>query len=105
MTEPPEDQEGATVHLVWEVEDETVQFANRFLIQHQPNEFVLTVGQLVLPPVLGTPEERAAQIRKIEYLPIRVLGRYGFTRDRLVELIDILQENLQKHDARTEQPE
>jgi hypothetical protein len=30
-------------------------FANHFLVQHQLNEFVVTLGQVTGPPVVGSP--------------------------------------------------
>lgn len=66
---------------------------------------MLTLAQFVPPPIVGSPEEREEQIRKLDYLAVRVVGRYGFTRDRLVELIAILQENLEKHDAKASEEE
>ncbi len=88
------------VPLVWEDVDQAIVFANQFLIQHQKGEFVMTVGQVIQPPVLGTIEEREEQISRINYVPVRILGRYGFSRQRLVELISVLQDNLEKHDQR-----
>jgi len=94
------DDETVSIPLVWEeADDRSVVFANQFLIQHQPDEFVLTVGQLVPPPLLGTDEEKREQLARVSYVPIRVIGRYGLTRRRIEELIAVLQENLERHDA------
>ena len=88
---------------MWEeADDHSVVFANQFLIQHQPDEFVLTVGQLVTPPLLGTDEEKREQLARVSYVPIRAIGRYGLTRRRIEELIAVLQENLERHDAMME---
>jgi hypothetical protein len=88
------------IPLVWEeTEDRPAIFANNFLVQHQPDEFVLTVGQVLTPPLVGTPEERRAQLDRVSYVPIRILGRFAFTRRRMVELIAVLQQNLERHDA------
>ena len=87
------------VSLVWEDADErAIVFANQFLIQHQPDEFILSVGHVAPPPFLGTEEERREQLARLNYIPIRVLGRFGMTRRRLVELISVLQANLERHD-------
>jgi hypothetical protein len=53
-----------------------VMFANHFLVQHQLNEFVVTLDQVTL-------------------------ARTGLTRDRMVELIGILQTTLLEHDRTT----
>lgn len=83
-------------------EDEPILFANQFVIQHEKNEFVLTVGQLQPPILLGSPEERKEQAKKLTYVPIKVVARFGLTRQRLAELIEALQINLQKYDEKQE---
>lgn len=78
-----------------------ISFANSFLVQHDDGEFLLTVGQISPPPITGeSPEERQEQINALPFVPIRVLARYGLSRRRMVELIEVLQANLEKHDAR-----
>ena len=87
------------IPLVWEEEGGPIVFANQFLIQHQPDEFVLTFGQVVTPPLLGTDEQKREQLDRLHYVPVRVLGRFGFTRRRMEELIAVLKENLDRHDT------
>ena len=85
--------------LQWqEFEDTPIFFSNHFLVQHQPNEFVLTLGQVTGPPVVGTPDQVRAQARDIGHVPIHTIARTGLTRDRLVELIGILHATLDEHD-------
>jgi hypothetical protein len=79
-------------------EELPIVFANHFLVQHQPNEFVLTVGQVTGPPVVGTPEQVREQARGATHVPIHALARVGLTRRRVVELIEILQVTLEDHD-------
>ena len=82
------------------LEDVPVLFGNNFVIQHEQDEFILTVGQLTPPIVLGTQEERIEQAKKLSYISVKVVARIGFTRQRLVELIQILEENLKTYDER-----
>jgi len=85
--------------LQWqEFEDTPIFFSNHFLVQHQPNEFVLTLGQVTGPPVVGTPGQVRAQAPGMSHVPIHTLARTGLTRDRVVELIGILQATLDEHD-------
>ena len=79
-------------------EDAPIQFANQFVIQHQQEEFVLTIAQVVPPILLGTPEEKIEQAKQTAYVPIKVIGRYGMTRPRVEELIKALQDNLDNFD-------
>jgi hypothetical protein len=69
-----------------------------FRAQHQPNEFVLTFGQVTGPTVVRTPEQIREQARGLSRVPIQTLSRTGLTRDRLVGLIGILQPALEEHD-------
>jgi len=80
-------------------EDVSIHFANQFVIQHQQNEFILTIGQLVPPMLFGTDEERLEQAKKVAYVPVKVVTRLALTRQRIVELIEVLQENLRNYDA------
>jgi hypothetical protein len=100
MTAPPT-YPGAehSLPLEWiDFEDTAILFANHFLVQHQSNEFVITLGQVTGPPVAGTPEQAREQAREYERVPITTLARMGLTRARTVEFIGLLQAALQEHD-------
>jgi len=89
------------VPLSWIGLDELpILFANQFIIQHQPNEFIFTVGQMAPPALLGPPEVVAEQAREITHIPVKPLARIGMTRHRLAELIAVLQANLENHDRK-----
>ena len=73
-----------------------LQVANQFLAQvdvvaGEPDLLILTIGQAVAPPVLGTPEEQAAALQRAGGLNVMTLGRYTLTPRRLAELIELLQ--------------
>ena len=82
------------------IEDVPVLFANQFLVQHEQNEFLLTVGQLQPPPLLGSPEEKMEQLKTMTYVPVKVVARFGMTRQRLAQLVEVLQTNLQNYDEK-----
>ena len=84
--------------LQWIEFERRRSLSNQFLAQHQPNEFVLTFGQVTGPTVVGTPEQIREQARGLSRVPIQTLSRTGLTRDRLVGLIGILQPALEEHD-------
>jgi hypothetical protein len=85
--------------LAWmEFDDTTILFANHFLVQHQPDEFVMSVGQVTGPPVVGTPEQVREQVGELTHVPVFTLARVGMTRHRLAELIGLLQAALDEHD-------
>jgi hypothetical protein len=91
--------ENFSLPLQWMDFHETpILFANHFLVQHQPDEFVLTLGQVTGPPVIGTPEEIREQARGLHHVPIATIARVGLTRQRVTELIALLQSSLEEHD-------
>jgi hypothetical protein len=92
----PEEEDPIQIPIVYVgTEDVPVYFANNFVVQHFNNEFVVTFGQLIPPILLGEREERREKARSLSFAPVKVIGRYGFTEDRLRELIKALNENLE----------
>ncbi|MCW3003893.1 MAG: hypothetical protein JWQ20_3191 [Conexibacter sp.] len=86
------------ISVKWvDFDDEPIVFTNAFLVQHQPQEFVLSFGQVTGPPVIGTPDQvrEAAAASPVPILPV---ARLGLTRHRVTELIALLQATLDDHD-------
>ena len=81
-------------------EDLPVLFVNTFVGQIQPQEgaFYLTLGQVLPPALIGTPQEQAEQLEQIAYVPIKPVARLALTRSRVEELVAILQTNLDQYD-------
>ena len=79
-------------------DDSPILLANHFLIQHQPDEFVVSLSQLTAPPLVGPSEEIRAQARSGGDVPVHTIARVAMTRRRVVELIALLQERLEEHD-------
>ena len=93
-----EEMDGTTRPLVRVgMEDVPILFANDFIIQFHGNEFILTVGQLQPPPLFGSEEERRQQISQIEFVPVKVVARLALTEQRMEQLVEALQSNLQKY--------
>jgi hypothetical protein len=55
------------VPLSWVGYDEaSVDYANQFLVQYQPeNSFVMGIGQSTPPALIGSPEELAEQVHRL----------------------------------------
>jgi hypothetical protein len=93
--------EGIAVPIVLAgFEDLPVLMANHFIIQHEVDQFILAVGQLVPPPLIGTEEEQREQALQLTSVSVKIVARLAMTRTRVEELIGILQGNLQRYDAR-----
>lgn len=80
------------------VEDEPMLFANQFVIQFNQDEFILTIGQVQPPMLVGSQEEKREQASKLTHVPIRVLIRVAMTRTRLDELAQLLTDSLRRYD-------
>jgi hypothetical protein len=77
-----------------ELEETPILLANAFLIQHEPHEFVFTLGQAAAP-LVGTPD---LIVEPDGPVPIHTLARFGLTRERAEELIALLRTTLEEHD-------
>jgi hypothetical protein len=98
---PMEEPGRIDIPIIWVgVEDTEILFANQFLGQWNQQEVVLTFGQLTPPVLLGTPEQRAQQVERLGYIPVKTVARFGLTRERLEELIGVLQTTARNFDAR-----
>jgi hypothetical protein len=97
-------QQPIELPLSWvDVDEHAVLLANQFLVQTvAPNEFVVTVGQLVGPALIGSPEEQQEQAAEISFVPVKPVVRLNMTRNRVVELIQVLSLQVERHDAATQ---
>ncbi len=88
------------IPLAWVgVEELPVYQVNQAIGQSDPQgEIYVTFGHMTMPPLLGTPEQQAAQLEQVAYVPIKPVVRLGFTRGRLEELIGVLQQTLSNFD-------
>jgi len=94
----PDDDSIALPIVFIGVEDTPALFTNQFVVQHHQDAFILTLAQISPPILLGTPEERREQAKNVAFVPVKVVGRFSMTKDRLVELISVLQENLANYE-------
>ena len=79
-------------------DDGPTVLANHLLIQHQPDEFVVSMSQVTAPPLIGTPDQMRAQARDHGDVEVHTIARVAMNRRRTVELIALLQEQLEEHD-------
>ena|SRR5438093_3342027 len=96
------DQRGVQVPIVWVGTDEVpVSLVNNFFaqfVQPDQDEFILTFGTVVPPPLLGTREQMEEQARAVSFVPVRAVARLGLTRQRVVELSTVLDTILRQYD-------
>jgi hypothetical protein len=96
------------ISLIWpDVDEQSVYRANQFLGQLSPGpgpdgapeEFVLTIGYVSPPVMLGSAEEQAATMNALGAVSVRTLARVSMSRGRLQELIGILQQSASNYDV------
>jgi len=102
MTEGPTEIQ---ISLIWpDVEDLPVLRSNQFLGQlgqgpdGSPEEFVLTLGYVAPPVMLGTPQQQEATFAAMGALSVKALSRVSMSRARLGELIEVLQVSADQYD-------
>lgn len=100
MADIPEEAGSQSVPLVWVgLEDLPVFASNQLIAQHtQQGEFYLSFGLVQLPVILGTPEQREAQMNEIQFVQIKPVARVSMNRKRLEELIEALKASLEGYD-------
>ena len=85
------------------VEDVPLLFANQVLAQlDDVGEILLTFGQATPPLLLGDDEEKQAQLSNIGFVPVKPVARVAFSRPRLEQLIQLLNETLDNHRKQAE---
>ncbi|MFF6887590.1 hypothetical protein ACFY9F_30895 [Streptomyces sp. NPDC012421] len=104
----PEEQpdKALTLGLTWRNGDQPARPANQFIVtvglptsQGRPDEIYLAFGQVEPPMLTGSPAQMEEQLRTLGSLPVETLGRYVVSRDRLQELIDVLQRTAELYDS------
>ena len=96
-------QETFAVPKSWIGVDQVAVFAaNEFVISHVPvsGEFIVTVGHIAPPVLLGTDEEQRAQAEQFVFVPVRTIGRFSLARLHVEQLIGALQANLARYNER-----
>lgn len=87
------------IPLAWVgAEDVPVEFANQLIVQHQGDEFVITIGQMVGPAIAGAKAREMAE--NAEFVPIRVVARIGLPEGRMREFVNAMQANLDNYDRK-----
>ena len=91
MSEP----KGKPVPIQWEIPDDLLtQVATNFVVQHTNQEFILSFFKLFPLIILGSPEEKKAQIEELTQARAQCVAQVVLTPQRMGELIAILQKNL-----------
>lgn len=74
--------------------------ATNFIVQHTKHEFYLSFFDFPPPILLGTDEEKKEELESLDSVRATAVARVAISTGRLQELIDTLQDNLNKYQAR-----
>lgn len=88
MAAPDDESNYTSLPVVWEGVDELPpQWANMFVVAVLDVEDAVAVsfGAALPPTLLGSREEREAQVAAISHIPVHVLGRFVIPRKRWAE--------------------
>jgi hypothetical protein len=100
VTKEEPENGSVTLRVLWRGADDTpMLLANQFAMGTEEDEINLIVGQFQKPVLIGTTEERLQQANQLGYVAVNTVARFGLTRQRAGELLDILQRHLEKYDA------
>ncbi len=87
-------EEGRDLPLEFHTAPELMsRYATNFVIQHTDQEFILSFFEAKPPLLLGTPEERATQLRSIDSVRADCVARLIISPRRMADLIKVLQQN------------
>jgi len=94
MPEKPSD--GIAVPLVWVgLEEAEIKFVNQIIVQMGPpgheGEFVISLGQLQSPVLIGDEKQVKQALRSLPYVPVKTVTKAGVPVERVREFIDVLQ--------------
>lgn len=83
-------------------DDVIVTHATHFVLQFDGSDFLLTMGQVEPPIVIGEEDEIKAQLGQIEYAPAKVLARVVLSVQRVRDLRDLMNRQLERIDKNLE---
>lgn len=103
MADNDQQKEVVKFPLEWHFpEDVKTGYATNFIVQHTDREFYLSFFDTPPPIILGTPEEREEQVKKMKSVRAQAVARVVISSDRMPQFIEVLQENWEKFQAKQE---
>jgi len=92
------DQDRVAIPVKYVVPDEIVtQYVTDMVVQHSDQEFLISFWEIQRPVLLGSEEERKAQIQMIKFLENRCIARFAITPERMQKFLDAMKENLDRY--------
>jgi Protein of unknown function (DUF3467) len=100
-------REGEDVHFLpieWHFPEHiTSRYATNLVVQHTEHEFTISFFELHPPLLLGSPEERKAQLEHIKSVRAECVARIIVAAERMPEFLKVLQGQLEAYQTSREQ--
>ncbi len=81
-------------------EDEPAVFVNQFALSIEKDDLFIAMAQLVPPIITGPRESWAEQAARLEFVAVRIRGRFAMNVRRAKDLHKLLGEVLANYDAK-----
>jgi len=74
-------------------------FVSALIVQHQPDNFILSFFEIWPPPILGTSdEEKKEAFKKLDRIDAKCVTRLVVTPTKMREFIALLKENMKNYE-------
>ncbi|MGC9346586.1 MAG: DUF3467 domain-containing protein [Anaerolineae bacterium] len=88
---------GKQIRLILDDDHQPSVYATNMTVQHTPHEFVISFYEAHPPVILGSPEEREAQLQAIDHVYAPCVARITVAASRMGSMIKALQENFESY--------
>lgn len=100
-----ENEQGVEIPIEWDYSENTSRYATNLIVQHTEHEFILSFFEIKPPILLGSPEEQAQKALEIKSIKAKCVARVVISAGRMPDFLRVLQDNLNKYQARSDQEE
>jgi len=99
-TEREEQSTQISLPVNWHVSDDLVsRYVNNVFVQQGEYEFIISLFEMRLPLLTGTPEENRAKLAQLGSINAECVGRFIVAPKLVRKIIDALQTTLDKYEA------
>jgi len=101
MSEEIEPEEILEFPVVWEIPDDLeTRYANNLIVQHTEHEFIISFFQTIPPPIIGTPAEIDAQVKRMGALKSKCVARIVVSSGKMENFVQALQDSVRKYQVK-----
>ena len=95
----PHPETGRSLPITWTIPPGLVScYATNFVIQRTELEVTLSFFEVQTPIILGSEEQRAEALAKLESVPAICVARVVITPSRLPEILKVLKDHMEQYE-------